>query len=88
MWGQSWENILDVTIPYPGKNFLDVTPEMLKQGYTPEAMYRVAEEFFVSMNLSAMPPEFWSKSVIEEVPGRPIICQPSAWDFCNAIDYR
>lgn len=31
MWGQSWENILDITIPYPGKNFLDVTPEMLKQ---------------------------------------------------------
>lgn len=31
MWGQSWENILDVTIPYPGKNFLDVTPEMQKQ---------------------------------------------------------
>ncbi|XP_065226305.1 angiotensin-converting enzyme-like [Planococcus citri] len=88
MWGQSWENILDVTIPYPGKNFLDVTPEMLKQGYTPEAMYRVAEEFFVSMNMSAMPPEFWSKSVFEEVPGRPVICQPSAWDFCNGIDYR
>lgn len=58
------------------------------QGYTPEAMYRVAEEFFVSMNMSAMPPEFWSKSVFEEVPGRPVICQPSAWDFCNGIDYR
>lgn len=31
MWGQSWTNILDVTIPYPGKSFLDVTPEMLQQ---------------------------------------------------------
>lgn len=31
MWGQSWSNILDVTIPYPGKNFLDVTTEMNKQ---------------------------------------------------------
>lgn len=51
-------------------------------------MYRVAEEFFVSMNMSAMPPEFWSKSVFEEVPGRPVICQPSAWDFCNGLDYR
>jgi peptidyl-dipeptidase A len=31
MWGQSWSNILDVTIPYPGKNFLDVTTEMVEQ---------------------------------------------------------
>lgn len=31
MWGQSWENILDLTIPYPGKNYLDVTPQMQKQ---------------------------------------------------------
>jgi peptidyl-dipeptidase A len=31
MWGQSWSNALDVTIPYPGKNFLDVTTEMVEQ---------------------------------------------------------
>jgi len=31
MWGQSWGNLLDVTIPYPGKNFLDVTTEMVQQ---------------------------------------------------------
>jgi hypothetical protein len=31
MWGQSWSNILDITIPYPGKNFLDVTTEMVEQ---------------------------------------------------------
>lgn len=32
MWAQSWTNILDITVPYPGKNFLDVTPRMLEQG--------------------------------------------------------
>lgn len=31
MWAQSWTNILDITIPYPGKNFLDVGPEMARQ---------------------------------------------------------
>lgn len=51
-------------------------------------MYRIAEEFFVSMNMSAMPPDFWSKSIFDEIPGRPVICQPSAWDFCNGNDYR
>ncbi|KAL5242758.1 hypothetical protein ACI65C_010168 [Semiaphis heraclei] len=88
MWGQSWENILDLTIPYPGKNYLDVTPQMIKQGYTPAAMFRVAEEFFISLNMSSMPQSFWANSVVEELPGQPIICQPSAWDFCNRQDYR
>lgn len=88
MWAQSWSNILDITIPYPGKNFLDVGPQMAAQGYTPAAMFRLAEEFYTSMNMSAMPAEFWSHSVIEEPPARVVVCQPSAWDFCNRKDYR
>lgn len=31
MWAQSWTNIFDITQPYPGQTFLDVTPEMTKQ---------------------------------------------------------
>lgn len=31
MWAQSWTNILDITIPYPGKYFVDVGPEMVRQ---------------------------------------------------------
>lgn len=31
IWGQSWTNIIDVTIPYPGKVYLDVTQEMQAQ---------------------------------------------------------
>jgi len=58
------------------------------QGYTPAAMFRVAEEFFISLNMSSMPQSFWANSVVEELPGQPIICQPSAWDFCNRQDYR
>nr|CAD7402926.1 unnamed protein product [Timema poppensis] len=88
MWGQSWSNILDVTIPYPGKNFLDVTPQMIEQGYNSLAMFRLAEDFYQSMNMSGMPPEFWAGSVLEELPDRIVICQPSAWDFCNRRDYR
>ncbi|KAE8747573.1 hypothetical protein FOCC_FOCC005733, partial [Frankliniella occidentalis] len=88
MWAQSWSNILDITIPYPGKNFLDVGPQMAAQGYTPAAMFRLAEEFYTSMNMSAMPAEFWSHSVLEEPPARVVVCQPSAWDFCNRKDFR
>ncbi|XP_066994764.2 angiotensin-converting enzyme [Anabrus simplex] len=88
MWGQTWSNILDVTIPYPGKNFLDVTPRMIEQGYTPLAMFKLAEDFYLSLNLSAMPESFWRLSVLEEPPDRPVVCDASAWDFCNRLDYR
>jgi peptidyl-dipeptidase A len=87
MYGQSW-NILDITIPYPGRTYLDVTPAMREQGYNPLIMFQLAEEFFVSMNMSALPPQFWEQSILSEPPDRPVLCQPSAWDFCNGIDYR
>ncbi|XP_063619169.1 angiotensin-converting enzyme [Cydia splendana] len=88
MWGQSWAGIVPFTLPYPGKNLLDVTAEMNQQGFTPLTMFQLAEEFFVSMNMSAMPADFWPLSVIEQPPDRHIHCQPSAWDFCNRHDYR
>ncbi|XP_018340151.1 PREDICTED: angiotensin-converting enzyme-like [Trachymyrmex septentrionalis] len=31
IWGQSWTNLLDVTLPYPGKTYPDVTQEMRAQ---------------------------------------------------------
>lgn len=51
-------------------------------------MFRIAEEFYLSLNLSAMPPEFWAGSIIVDPGDRPLICQASAWDFCNRLDYR
>ncbi|CAG9827806.1 unnamed protein product [Diabrotica balteata] len=87
MWGQSWTNILDITQPYPGQSFLDVTPEMIKQGYTPPDLFRLAEDFFVSLNMSVLPLEFWQGSVLQEPLDRIVLCQPSAWDFCNRRDF-
>lgn len=88
MWAQSWTNILDITIPYPGRDFLDVGPEMERQGYTPLDIFRLAEDFFVSMNMTALPLDFWTGSVLEEPLDRVVLCQPSAWDFCNRNDFR
>ncbi|KAI5646414.1 angiotensin-converting enzyme domain-containing protein [Phthorimaea operculella] len=88
MWGQSWSGIVPFTLPYPGKTLVDVTPEMVQQGFTPQSVFQIAEEFFVSMNMSTMPPDFWALSVFEQPPDRHIHCQPSAWDFCNRHDYR
>lgn len=88
MYGQSWSNILDITIPYPGRSYLEVTPAMRAQAYTPLVMFQLGEEFFTSINMSVLPPEFWVNSVLQEPVDRPVLCQPSAWDFCNGRDYR
>ncbi|KAH9634475.1 hypothetical protein HF086_002198 [Spodoptera exigua] len=88
MWGQSWSGIVPFTLPYPGKTLVDVSPEMVQQGYTPLTIFQLAEEFFVSMNMSAMPHDFWALSALQQPTDRHIHCQPSAWDFCNRHDYR
>ncbi|KAF2357889.1 Peptidase M2 peptidyl-dipeptidase A [Trinorchestia longiramus] len=88
MWAQSWSNIYDLIQPYPNKPSLDVTQFMIAQGYTPERMFRLSDNFFQSLNLSAMPPEFWARSIIEKPQGREMVCHASAWDFCNGVDFR
>lgn len=89
MYAQSWTNILDITIPFPGRSFIDVTREMREQGYTPQIMFQIAEEFFLSINMTALPTDFWLESMLEKPsPDRQLLCQPSAWDFCNQNTYR
>jgi hypothetical protein len=35
MWAQNWHNLADLVIPFPAKPTVDVSSEMLRQGYTP-----------------------------------------------------
>lgn len=52
-------------------------------------MFLVAEEFFTSLGLSPMPPEFWAESMLEKpTDGREVVCHASAWDFYNRKDFR
>jgi peptidyl-dipeptidase A len=51
-------------------------------------MFQIAEEFFTSLGMKPMPPEFWKFSMFEKPIDREVKCTPSAWDFCNRIDYR
>uniref|UniRef100_A0A0P4W2J2 Angiotensin-converting enzyme n=1 Tax=Scylla olivacea TaxID=85551 RepID=A0A0P4W2J2_SCYOL len=88
MWAQSWAEIYDLVIPYPGKTSVDVTPQMVQQGYNARRMFELSEEFFTSLNLTRMPDEFWQNSIIEKPQGRELVCHASAWDFCNGKDFR
>ncbi|KAK8746314.1 hypothetical protein OTU49_017362, partial [Cherax quadricarinatus] len=88
MWAQTWTHTQDLTIPYPGRTSVDVTASLLRQGYMPLHMFRLAEEFFTSLGLDPMPLGFWQKSLIVKPTDREVVCHASAWDFCNGIDYR
>ena len=48
----------------------------------------MAEEFFTSLGMKPMPPEFWRSSMFEKPIDRDVKCTASAWDFCNRVDYR
>ncbi|XP_069012000.1 angiotensin-converting enzyme isoform X2 [Embiotoca jacksoni] len=88
MWAQTWNNIYGMMIPFPDKPNIDVTVEMLRQGYNATHMFRVAEEFFTSLGLEEMPEEFWEGSMLVKPEGREVVCHASAWDFYNRKDFR
>lgn len=55
MWAQSWDAVAKYTKPFPNKPSTDVTEEMKKQNYTPLKMFKLAEKFYQSLNMSALP---------------------------------
>jgi len=89
MWAQTWSNIADIVKPFPDKPNINVTEEMVKQGWTQTKMFQKAEEFFQSMGLDKMPDKFWSESMLQKPKdGRNVVCHPSAYDFGNGKDFR
>lgn len=88
MWAQSWLGVLNFTQLYANKPKLDVTEEMIRQGYNATRMFQTADKFFADLGLIPMPTEFWEKSMIEKPEGRNVTCHASAWDFYNAKDFR
>uniref|UniRef100_UPI00398E697E angiotensin-converting enzyme 2 n=1 Tax=Pristiophorus japonicus TaxID=55135 RepID=UPI00398E697E len=89
MWGRFWGNLYPWSIPYPGQEDIDVTPEMVKQGWKPKKMFQKSDEFFQSLGLQPMNDYFWNFSMIElPTDGRKVVCHPTAWDMGNGEDFR
>ncbi|KAF8795129.1 Angiotensin-converting enzyme-like protein [Argiope bruennichi] len=88
MWAQTWGNIFDIVKPYPKKKFVDVTDAMVAKIMTPMDMFKMSEEFFTSIGMKKMTPEFWQRSIIEKPKNREMVCHASAWDFADGKDFR
>lgn len=87
MWAQSWGNLMDIAIPYPEVTN-DVNDEILRQNYTVDHMFHLADDFFTSLGLIKMPETFWNNSMLVKPDDREVICHASAWDFCDGRDFR
>lgn len=55
MWGQTWDAVFKYTAPYPNKKTADITEEMVRQNLTPQKMFKLGEQFYVSLNMSELP---------------------------------
>src|SRR5262249_7027768 len=88
MWAQSWEGIYPLVEPYAGQANPDVTPAMVKQGWTQEKMVKTAEGFFTSLGMDPLPETFWQRSMFTKPPGREVVCHGSAWDLTFDNDVR
>ncbi|GBN49726.1 Angiotensin-converting enzyme, partial [Araneus ventricosus] len=49
-------------------------------------MFKSSEDFFTSLGLIPMTPEFWNRSIVEKPTDREMVCHASAWDFSDGKD--
>ena len=45
MWGQTFENIYDLVIPYPDEPRIDLTASLVDKNYTTEQLFKVLKVF-------------------------------------------
>jgi peptidyl-dipeptidase A len=77
--GQSWQKLLKSTVPFPAKANPDLGEALVKQGYTAEKIFLLADDFFSSLGLPRLPFSFWRDSVLEKPnDGRELECHPTA----------
>lgn len=58
------------------------------QNYNVTHMYRVAEDFFMSIGMEKMTDAFWQNSMLVKPNDRDVVCHASAWDFYDENDFR
>ncbi|XP_055323783.1 angiotensin-converting enzyme-like isoform X1 [Sitodiplosis mosellana] len=88
MWAQSWDNLYEDTKPYKRGAAMDVTQKMKELNYDAFKMFEIANDFYMSMGLPSNKMSYTGKSVIIKPANVTIQCHASAWDFCDAKDFR
>lgn len=89
MWAQQWNNIYaDILKPYPGVAGPDLDRALVAQQYDPVKMTKLAESFYTSLGMPALPQSFWERSMLTRPRDREVVCHASAWQMDGADDVR
>lgn len=79
LWGRL--SAVEIMLPYDDDATVDVDLEMNKQNYNARKMFDMAEEFYVSLNLSKLPDDFYQNSIIEKTIDREnLLCFPQTFE--------
>jgi peptidyl-dipeptidase A len=88
IWAQQWGNLYPLVEPVPGVAQFDISQALEEQGWDEVKMTRVAENFFVSLGMPALPETFWERSLLKKPRDRDVVCHPSAWPLDGGEDVR
>lgn len=87
MWSQDWTALDDLLLPKEAKG-VDLDQALKKKGIDEVGMVKVAEAFFTSLGLTALPKTFWQRSLFTKPKDREVVCHASAWDVDFDEDLR
>ena len=88
MWAQSWSNIYDLVAPPTGDPGYDLTEILGSRETTEVEMVEMAEAFFTSLGMEALPDTFWTRSQFVKPRDRDVVCHASAWQLDLDEDVR
>ncbi len=88
MWAQDWSALYPLLEPYPGVSSLDVDGALERSGMDAKAMTRLAEDFYTSLGMPALPESFYANSQFTQPRDRDVVCHASAWDMDLDGDVR
>ncbi len=87
MWAQAWGWLYKDLEPYPGQAPIDVTPT-LEKSFDDQQMVKMAEGFYTSLGMPALPATFWTRSMFQKPEAKQVVCHASAWDVTFSNDLR
>jgi peptidyl-dipeptidase A len=89
IWAQQWNNIYeDILKPYPAVSRPTLDRELQRQKYDAVKMTKLAESFYTSMGMRALPDSFWERSMLTRPRDREVVCHASAWQMDGGEDVR
>ncbi|CAF2449782.1 unnamed protein product [Rotaria sp. Silwood2] len=88
IFGSMMTYLVKDILPFPHLKGIDFGPAMKQKNFTEEKIFHYADRFFVSLNLTQVPNNFWNLSIFKKIPGRHMACHPTAFDMYKYDDVR